>query len=72
MRKVDKLGRIVIPMEMRKKYGLLEGSDIKFEDIECGILVKSAISFCRICNTNIPKKSEVPLCEKCISMVKNL
>jgi len=32
MRKVDKEGRIVIPKELREKYGLLVGSDVKIVD----------------------------------------
>ena len=32
MKKVDKLGRIVIPLSLRKKYGLTEGADVEFLD----------------------------------------
>ena len=39
MRKVDTLGRIVIPKELRMKYGLTEGADITFEDNGEGVLV---------------------------------
>ena len=71
MRKVDKLGRIVIPKELRDKYGLLEGSDIHFEDNGSGIVVK-AESVCRICNQSIPRDSLFPLCENCITAIREL
>ena len=69
MRKVDKLGRIVIPKELRDKYGLFEGVDIKFEDSGDGIIVKSE-SACRICNCRIPSDSHIPLCNSCIKLLK--
>ena len=69
MRKVDKLGRIVIPKELRDKYGLLEGADINFEDNGNGIVVK-ADSVCRICNRSISKDSFFPLCKNCITTIK--
>ena len=37
MRKVDNLGRIVIPKELRKKYGLEVGAELSFEDSGDGI-----------------------------------
>ena len=49
MRKVDKLGRIVIPMELRKKYGLSEGASIDFKDSGDGIVVKALVNQCKIC-----------------------
>lgn len=69
MRKVDKLGRIVIPKELREKYGLIEGADIKFEDSGEGIVVKSDCA-CRICNSKITKNSKIPLCDNCIELLK--
>ncbi len=42
MRKVDKLGRIVIPLELREKYGLYEGTRIEFLDFVSEIAGKRA------------------------------
>ena len=70
MRKVDRLGRIVIPKELREKYGLFEGRDIEFKDNGVGIVVKSVESVCRICERKIPKDSVIPLCKKCIFNIK--
>ena len=72
MRKVDRLGRIVVPKELRKKYGLTEGASIEFLDIGDGITVKPSEPFCKICRKRIGADARFPLCDECISKVKNL
>ena len=72
MRKVDKLGRIVIPQELRKKYGLTEGSTIEFLDVGDGVTVKTSDPFCKICHGKISADAKLPLCEECISRAKKL
>ena len=49
MRKIDRLGRIVIPMDLRKKYGFNEGVKIEFFDVGDGITVKPVEPICKIC-----------------------
>ena len=70
MRKVDNLGRIVIPKELRMKHGLTEGADITFEDFGAGILVKACDGLCRLCGAPLGDgESEIPLCEPCIARI---
>ena len=48
-RTIDQLGRLVLPMEIRKDFGLEEGSELNIEVREEGILLiprKKACSFC--------------------------
>ena len=72
MRKVDKLGRIVIPRELREKYGLTEGATIEFFDVGEGVTVKPYGPFCKICRSKINDDVELPLCETCIAeVIKN-
>ena len=66
MRRVDKLGRIVIPLELRRRYGLLEGSKIEFVEAGDGVTVRSSEPFCRICRAKIFENVTLPLCEECI------
>ena len=66
MRKVDKLGRIVIPLRLRKKYGLIEGTSLKFIDEGDGVTVKAATPLCSVCHREISEKSQYPLCKDCI------
>ncbi len=70
MRKVDKFGRIVIPMELRQKYGLFEGASIEFLDSGDGITVKSSAPTCKLCGKAISADASIPLCEKCICDVR--
>ena len=70
MRKVDNLGRIVIPKELRNKYGLTEGADITFEDSGNGVLVKGCDGMCRICGIKIEDDEvKIPLCNNCIEKI---
>lgn len=69
MRKVDNLGRIVIPKELRRKYGLGEGVDISFEDSGDGILVRPSGNPCNMCRKQLPPQSNYPLCDECIEKI---
>lgn len=40
-RKIDKLGRIVIPIDLRKQYGFKPGDEIWFTAYDNGILIHS-------------------------------
>ena len=66
MKKVDKLGRIVIPQELREKYDLTNGTTVEFIDTGDGVALKHASLFCKICNSKIGEAAAFPLCEKCI------
>ncbi len=69
MKKVDKLGRIVIPIELRQKYGLTEGTKIEILDVGEGIMVRSDEPFCKICHEKIPEDNKFLLCKKCMAEV---
>ena len=66
MRKVDDLGRIVIPKELRKKYGLFEGVHIEFIDGGDGVTVKASAHICIVCKKSVPEDISLPLCRDCI------
>ena len=68
MRKIDRLGRIVIPLALREKYGLTEGTDVEFLDGGDGITIRAGESLCRICHAQI-SDSQLPLCDSCIERV---
>ncbi len=69
MRKVDKLGRIVIPREMREKYGMVEGADIDFIDSGDGVTVVLSEESCVLCKVKLEKDCEIPLCPRCAKRV---
>ena len=70
MKQVDKLGRIVIPLELREKYGLTAGTEVEFLAGSDGVVVKSAGALCKICRTRISDGARLPLCIDCISKIK--
>lgn len=50
-RKVDELGRVVIPIEMRRALGLEEGTAVRFDfySDRRAIVLSNAILGCRVC-----------------------
>ncbi len=48
--KIDKLGRMVIPQELRKAYGLDCGTAIEFSRQENGVLIRAKHVRCVFCH----------------------
>jgi AbrB family looped-hinge helix DNA binding protein len=72
MRRVDRLGRIVIPLALREKYGLCEGAEIEFIDSGDGVTVRSTEPFCKLCRAKIDGGANIPLCDDCIAEIAKL
>ena len=68
--KIDKLGRIVIPIQYRKQLGLIENTEINIEYCNRQIVITAADSLCRICSAIVDTNSPFPLCRECISRVR--
>ena len=67
MRKVDELGRIVIPAELRRKYAIKEGEALAFFDTNDGILMRVAEQMCRVCQEKLSDSTDFPLCNACLA-----
>ena len=67
MRRIDELGRVVIPSELRKKYGLEHGMGVEFFDRDGEIILKPTIPLCRVCHGAISTDTVFPLCQNCIA-----
>ncbi len=67
-REMDKLGRIVIPMTIRKKIGINPGDELKIS-VDDGIIIMSkaenACIFCGSCNDVIDFSGK-SVCTNCI------
>ena len=72
MRRIDELGRVVIPAELRKKYGLEYGSGVDFLDWEGEIVIKPSLPLCRVCHGTISTDTVFPLCKSCIAEAARL
>ena len=68
MRKTDKLGRIVIPIEMRNKLKINPYDEIELFTEGQSILLRKFEESCTICNskTKLIKEKNKLICEKCI------
>jgi len=71
VRKVDELGRVVIPIELRKFLDIKEKDSLEISLTDSGIFIKKEEPFCVFCNSNINLK---PYCNKniCKICIENL
>lgn len=74
IRKVDELGRIVIPKEIRDQFGIMEKDPIEIFVEGGSIILKQYNPSCIFCGNakNITVYRDKLLCEKCISTISKL
>lgn len=74
VRKIDQLGRIVFPIELRRNLNLNEGDALEIYTEGEQIVLKKYVPGCSCCNeTNDLKEVDgVRLCQKCIDKFKKL
>lgn len=67
VRKIDELGRVVLPMELRRNLNLNVKDSIEIYVEEDRIILKKYESRCIFCgdNTNISNFKDKNVCEKC-------
>ena len=71
-RKIDKLGRIVLPIDFRKSLGIRDSEEVLLSISENNITIKRNISSCcRICNLELAEENQFSLCKRCINKIKN-
>lgn len=69
VRKIDELGRIVLPIEIRQCLDIKEKDALEIFIKEDGVYIKKNIPSCTFCNSTINLKnfSEKNICENCIN-----
>ena len=72
MRKIDKLGRIVLPMDFRKALGLEKEAEVNVSIIGNTITIKSIGKICKLCGESHKNLSVIGICPNCIKRVKEL
>ena len=72
VRKVDELGRIVIPVEIRKILDIKERDNLGIYLENNNISIKKQEPYCVFCNSNIDLECllEKHICKKCIKKLK--
>lgn len=73
-RPIDSLGRIVIPIEIRKSFGLEIKDRVEFFTSQDGILIKKAQIKCVFCeNANdLVDYQDIKVCPACVEAIKKL
>ena len=70
VRKVDKLGRVVLPIQMRKKLDLKESDELSVLLNDDCIIIKKQSQFCKICGKSQIDIAEFSICRTCFERVK--
>ena len=69
--RIDKLGRIVIPIGFRKDLNITTDTDLIVKCENDRITISRAGNFCKICNKEITEESTLSICEGCLSKIKS-
>lgn len=74
LRKIDGLGRIVIPMDIRNKLEIAENDPLEIHVEGSSIVLRKYEPDCTFCGSsrNVVEYKGKNVCEKCISELKNM
>lgn len=74
VRKIDELGRIVLPSELRKVFGIREGDELEISVDEDKVILQKRQDVCLLCSAENPKITyrDRRLCENCASDLAQL
>lgn len=74
VRRVDELGRVVIPIEMRNKFNIAEKDPIEIYVDGSSIILKKYEENCVFCgNTkNLSEYKSKLICNKCLSQIAEI
>ena len=67
---LDGLGRIVIPIGMRRALGIDSKTPLRISEKDRKIIIEVAVEKCRICGSE-DVVSETHLCKSCITKIKH-
>lgn len=71
-RKIDEMGRVVLPIEMRKALALAERDSVTLSLQDNAIVLRPVQSVCYLCGSddNIQEKLGRAFCAKCLSELR--
>ena len=74
VRKVDELGRIVLPMELRRTLGILKEDPVEIFVDESNIILRKYEPACIFCGSAVDVKNihNKNICRKCLDELKGL
>lgn len=73
VRKLDELGRIVLPKDMRAKLEIYPKDEVQVICNNEEIKIKKVRNVCKLCGSSAEKmNSELQICQSCIEKIKKL
>ncbi len=72
VRKLDHMGRIVIPSEYRKKTGIEDLAEVRITEQNGKIIIEKLTPACKICGAEDNINAEMGVCQDCIEKIKSL
>ena len=71
-KRIDPLGRIVLPMDFRKALGLTTNSEILINLENEELTIKRNFRVCKMCNSAHLLDPMIDMCQACIQKIKSL
>lgn len=74
VRRIDELGRIVLPMEIRKGLDIKEKDPLEIFIKDNGIFIQKTLPYCIFCNStiNLEPFHNRNICKNCINQLKEV
>lgn len=69
-RKVDELGRVVLPRELRAKLGIHPQTPLTIAEEDGRVILLTRCPACRICGARMDPDDEYVICRSCIADIK--
>lgn len=67
---IDALGRVVIPIEFRRRLGVESNAKV-FVSLENDVIIISTVNtYCALCGIRIEKERKFRLCDRCTLKIK--
>lgn len=73
VRQIDELGRVVVPMELRKTFNITPKTPLEIFTQDDTIILRKWKNSCVICDSqdNLKNLKEKMICENCIDEINN-
>lgn len=71
VRKLDSLGRLVLPVDYRKKAGIDVDGEVRITECDGKIIIEKLNPACKICGKVTKLDEKFQLCKNCIEEIKD-
>ena len=70
IKRMDKLGRLLFPREIRREMGVTEDTDLLIETENGKTIITVYRPVCKLCGFDENVSSELMICKKCLDKLK--